>query len=61
MTDPIGTTETADLLGVSVRTVHRMVARGTLVPVGKLPAMTGAYLFDRADVIQFARAMGRAA
>lgn len=59
--DLLGTTEAAERLGVSVRTVHRLVARGNLTPAGKLPGDTGAYLFDAADIAMLARTMGRAA
>lgn len=48
--DAITTAEVAALLGVDRRTVHRMVAAGTLSPTLKLPGRTGALLFARADV-----------
>lgn len=57
----VGTTEAAATLGVSVRTVHRMVAQGMLSPAGKLPGHTGAYLFDLGDVLALATHLGRAA
>lgn len=40
------TQEMAARLGVSVRTIHRMVAAGTLTPARKLPGRTGGYLFS---------------
>lgn len=46
----ITTAEAARTLGVSVRTVHRMVNAGTLTPTMKLPGSTGAYLLDSAEV-----------
>lgn len=39
------TTEVAQRLGVDVRTVHRMVANGRLVPEQKLPGRTGSFVF----------------
>lgn len=57
----VGTAEAAELLGVSVRTIHRMTAKGLISPTGKLPGPTGAYLFGRADVLDLARHLGRAA
>ncbi len=45
------TTQVAALLGVSVRTVHRMVAAGHLDPAVKAPGTRGAYLFDPDSVI----------
>lgn len=44
---PITTAEVAKILGVSQRTVQRMIASGQLVPAYTLP--TG-NLFNRADV-----------
>lgn len=40
----------AERLGIDRRRVLRMVQRGTLKPVQKLPGETGAYLFDPEDV-----------
>ena len=49
-TTHLTTAQAAEALGVSVRTVHRMVAAGTLTPTMKLPGTTGAYLLDAAEV-----------
>lgn len=46
----ITTAEAAQMLGVSVRTVHRMVTAGTLTPTIKLPGVTGAYLLESDEV-----------
>ena len=47
MSKPLLTThQAADRLGVSVRTIHRMVERGDLAFAAKVPGQTGAYLFD---------------
>ena len=46
----VGTTEAAELLGVSVRTVHRLVSAQRLTPAAKLAGLRGAYLFDKAQV-----------
>lgn len=45
--------QVAALLGVSLRTVHRLTARQgepRLVPAHKLPGPNGAFLFREADV-----------
>lgn len=42
----ITTSDVRDLLGCSVRTVHRLVASGDLAPALKLPGPNGAFLFD---------------
>lgn len=47
------TAEVAKRHGRDVRTVHRMVASGRLVPEMKLPGRTGALLF-RADQVDAA-------
>ncbi len=44
------TAQVAALLGVSVRTVHRMVAADVLTPTIRAPGPTGAYLFDPDDL-----------
>lgn len=46
----ISSADAADILGVSVRTVHRLVARRELTPAHKLNGPTGNYLFHRVDV-----------
>lgn len=38
------------MLGLTRTGLLRLVQRGALVPVVKLPGRTGAYLFDRTDV-----------
>ena len=40
------TAEAAQILGVSVRKIHRLVASGELACEMKLPGTTGAYVFD---------------
>lgn len=53
MTKPTELLDTAGvvkLLGVSVRTVHRMTHDGRLTPVFKGDSKTATYLFARADV-----------
>lgn len=50
----IPTAEVAQILGVDVRTVHRMADDRRLTPSMKIPGRTGAYLFDRADVERLA-------
>ena len=46
--------QAAEILGKSVRTVHRMAFEGQLDVVAKLPGLTGAWLFNRADVERLA-------
>ena len=46
----ISSAEVAQRLGRDVRTIHRMVLRGDLAPLGKIPGLRGAYLFDAAEV-----------
>jgi len=42
--------QVADILGKSVRTIHRLAESGDLAPALKVPGKTGAFLFDPADV-----------
>lgn len=54
-TEPlIGTHQASKILSVNVRTVHRMIDDGRLVPAAKVPGQTGAYMFDPADVERLA-------
>jgi predicted DNA-binding transcriptional regulator AlpA len=50
----IPTAHVAKMLGVDVRTVHRMADSGLLPAALKLPGKTGAWLFDRDAVQQVA-------
>lgn len=53
--DLIGTAEAARMLGKSHRTVHRMVANGTLTPAIVAPGgHAGVWLFRRADIERLA-------
>ena len=49
-TDLIGAAEAAEILGVSVATINRMAANGTLPTAAKLHGRTGAHIFNRATV-----------
>lgn len=61
VTNPdLTTSEVAERLGVSVSSVHRLIARGVLTPRLKLPGVRGAYLFRRRDVTRLARQRGAA-
>ena len=53
--DLIPTVEVARIYGCDVRTVHRMVAAGRLVPAIKAPGLRGALMFRRGDVLAAAR------
>lgn len=62
MTSDLCTTQAAaHRLGVSVRTVHRLVADGRLTPACKLDGPRGAYLFATDDVTALRAALERAA
>jgi excisionase family DNA binding protein len=52
--DLITAAEAAHLLGCSVPTVHRRIARGELAVVHRLPGLRGAVLLRRADVLEIA-------
>ena len=52
--DLIPTATVAELLDVSVATVNRWAAEGRLAPAHELPGRTGARLFSRRRVEQFA-------
>lgn len=47
---PLSTSEVAAKFGCDSATVLRMIADGRLMPAGKLPGRTGAYLFDRVEI-----------
>jgi excisionase family DNA binding protein len=51
----VTTAEVAAALGVHVRTVHRMVARGELTPAFKAPGLRGPLLFDKEAVDALSR------
>ena len=57
----IGATEAAEILQVSKDTLIRMIARGDLAAVHKLPAQNGAYLLDRAEVLRLRASRAEAA
>lgn len=57
----IGATEACEVLGVSKDTLIRMIARGEITPVHKLPGPTGAYLLNRAEVERLTAAKAEAA
>lgn len=48
--DLITAAEAGIILGKTPRTIARMAGDGTVLPAHKLPGLTGAYLFRRADV-----------
>lgn len=50
MPDELTMAQVAEQYGVSRRTIGRKILLGELTPTRKLPAKTGAYLFDAADV-----------
>lgn len=58
MTDFIQTSEAAEILGRSQRTVIRYIKDGTLKPVQTLA--NGVYLLDKADVLHVAAVIQKA-
>lgn len=54
-TDVIPLSEAAQILDLSVKTMHRRIASGAIRPAGKLPGLRGAYLFNRADIERLAK------
>lgn len=60
-TNLLTTAEAAERLGVSVPTVNRWAADGTLPVAHQLPGKTGARLFTRSAVSRLARKIGAAA
>jgi len=50
----IGSAEAAKMLGIDRSVLLRRVAAGAVEPVQKLPAATGAYLFDAEMIEQLA-------
>ena len=59
--DLLTTTEVAEELEVSVRTVHRLANSGRLHVAHKLPTGTGAYLFYKGDVDAYLEAKAKRA
>ena len=49
----ISTAEAAALLGVSIRTIHRLVVSGALKPLLKYPGKTGGFLFARSTIDRY--------
>jgi excisionase family DNA binding protein len=49
-TEEITTTEVAEILGVSPRTVTRYVENGKLTPIRRVPGGRGVLLYNRRDV-----------
>ena len=47
----ISVTETAKLLGVDSRTVHRRIIRGDFTLVTKFDGLRGPYILDRKEVL----------
>jgi len=48
--DLVTTTEAAEALGVSAKTITRMAEDGRLTPQQRLPGVRGTYLFERAVI-----------
>lgn len=48
--DLLTSSQVAQRLACSTRTVHRLIDSGDLAPVQKLPGLRGANLFDRVHV-----------
>lgn len=54
MVSTLTTRKVADRLGITVRQVHTLIARGDLTPAGRLDPPTGTYFFAEAEVDRFA-------
>ena len=54
-TDTLTTAQVVEEYGLSRRSISRLITDGELTPLMKLPGHTGAYLFERAEVV---RALG---
>ena len=54
MSDLIGAAAAAEILKTSTRNVQHLTKTGTLNAAQKMPGDTGAYLYDRAVVIDLA-------
>jgi len=54
MSDLIGAAAAAEILKTSTRNVQHLTKTGMLDPVQKMPGATGAYLYERAVVIDLA-------
>lgn len=57
---PMGTTEASERLGVSRDSLVRMIATGTIKKATKMPGVSGAWLFDRAEIEHLAAQDGAA-
>lgn len=55
--DLLSTSEAAELLAVSVSTLHRWRETGRITEVRKLSKATGSYLFNRVDVVALSDAL----
>jgi Helix-turn-helix domain len=57
--DLIGTTETAEILGLERSTIARRVQMGQMGYAGRLAGKRGAYLFRRRDVLRLREELAR--
>jgi len=53
--DLIPTSEAADQIGVTTRTLNRMAADGRITPAGKAPGVRGAYLYTPDEIARVIR------
>jgi excisionase family DNA binding protein len=60
MNPELTTGEVAQHMGISRRTIQRLIQAGELRPTRKLPGQTGAMLFDAGDVIRLAAKQAQA-
>jgi len=50
--DLIGSAEVCQILAIDRGTLTRRIAAGKLAYVSKMPGLTGAYIFERAEVMR---------
>lgn len=48
------TRKAAERLGITVRQMHTLIARGDLEPAGRLDPPTGTYFFNASDIEDYA-------
>lgn len=55
MTEPLGSAQVCDRLGIDRSTLTRWVAAGRIAPLYKAPGIRGTFVFDSAEVERIER------